>query len=417
MRTTFTGGVLFDGRGTAPRSAEVVVDGNRIAALREVAPAGGPSDQGARPLRVVWQGENERTVELNGRTLMPGMWEVHTHLGDVIPDPNMVLETESLHDYAIRAGRTAMDALRAGITGIRTVGEADFIDVAWREAFDRGVMMGPRLICCTRAISITGGHGHGTLGALEVDGPWEMRKAVRDNLKHGADQIKLMVTGGVMTEGEGMEESQFLLDEIRAATEVAHLKGARVAVHAWGAEGVKSALRGGVDSIEHGLLDEEAIELILEHDAWYVPTICATQDDDFIDTMQDFEIVKARGAARAHREGLRMAVAAGVKIACGSDSTPVNEFNKRELEFMVKVGMTPLQALVAATRVSADLCGRGHDLGTVEEGRLADLVVLDADPLADISAVREVALVMKDGHLVNVQPQEGIRGHHELFCS
>ena len=143
-----------------------------------------------------------------------------------------------------------------------------------------------------------------------------------------------------------------------------------------------------------------------------MPTI-----NEFIDSMKPFEIIKARGAAKIHAEGLMKAVDAGLKIACGSDSTPINEFNKRELEFMVKVGMTPMAALIAATQTSADLCSRGEDLGTVEVGKLADLVALGADPLADISAVRDVRLVVKDGHLVNLQPQEGLPSHHELFCS
>ena len=224
MQTILTNCTVIDGTGQAPKDGmSVVIEGDTITGLST-----GPADAAGA-----------RVLDLEGGYLLPGLWEVHAHLGDLIPDPHNLLETEAIGDYTIRAGRNAMDALHAGITGIRVVGESSFVDVAWKRAFEAGVMVGPRLFVCTRGISITGGHGHGTLGALEVDGPWEMRKAVRENLKHGADQIKLMVTGGIMTEGETMQESQFLLDEIQAATEVAHQKGKRVAVHAWGAPGIK----------------------------------------------------------------------------------------------------------------------------------------------------------------------------------
>ena len=393
----------------------LTIDGNRIADIANGGfnpPAGIAQGNGPQPRPLP---DGSRWIDLAGGYLLPGMWEVHAHMGDLIPDPHNFLETEALTDYTIRAGRVAMDALRAGITGIRCVGEDGFVDVAWKRAFDKGVMQGPRLCVCTKGISITGGHGHGTLGALEVDGPWEMRKAVRDNLKHGADQIKLMVTGGIMTRGETMEESQFMLDEIQAATEVAHNKGKRVAVHAWGEEGVKTALRGGVDSIEHGFLDDEAIDLILEREAWYVPTICQTQDEEHINELPPFQIEKAKAATVKHRESVRKAMEAGVKIACGSDSPPIADFNKRELEFMVKVGMPEMDALIAGTRTSADLCGYAHELGTIETGKLADLVVLGSDPLRDISAVRDVRLVMKDGRLVNLDAGEGMSSYADLY--
>jgi imidazolonepropionase-like amidohydrolase len=361
-------------------------------------------------------GAGARVLDLGGGYVLPGLWEVHTHLGDLIPDPHNLLATEPIGDYTIRAGRNAMDALRAGITGIRVVGESSFVDVAWKRAFAAGVMVGPRLFVCTRGISITGGHGHGTLGALEVDGPWEMRKAVRENLKHGADQIKLMVTGGIMTEGETMQESQFLLDEIQAATEVAHQKGKRVAVHAWGAPGIKTAIRGGVDSIEHGLLDDEAIQMMLDHDVFYVPTISATQDEEFMKELPEFHIKKARAAASAHLEGFQKALKAGVKIACGSDSTPTAEFTRRELEHMVKAGMSEMDALIAATRTGADLCEVADRLGTIEVGKLADLLVLSANPLEDISNIRKVKYVVKAGNLVNLGPDEGLTDYFELYC-
>jgi imidazolonepropionase-like amidohydrolase len=401
MKTILTNCTVIDCTGQAPQHGmTVVIEGDKITDLS----TGSPDRAGARVL------------DLGGGYVLPGLWEVHTHLGDLIPDPHNLLETESIGDYTIRAGRNAMDALRAGITGIRVVGESSFVDVAWKRAFEAGVMVGPRLFVCTRGISITGGHGHGTLGALEVDGPWEMRKAVRENLKHGADQIKLMVTGGIMTEGETMQESQFLLDEIQAATEVAHQKGKRVAVHAWGAPGIKTAIRGGVDSIEHGLLDDEAIQMMLDHDVFYVPTISATQDEEFINELPEFQIKKARDAASAHLEGFQKALKAGVKIACGSDSTPTAEFTRRELEHMVKAGMSELDALVAATRTGADLCEVGDRLGTIEVGKLADLLVLSANPLEDISNIRKVKYVVKAGNLVNLGPDEGLTDFLELYC-
>ena len=393
----------------------LTIDGNRIVDIAEGSfspPLGVAQGNGLQPQALP---DGSRWIDLAGGYLVPGMWEVHAHMGDLIPDPHNYLETEALTDYTIRAGRVAMDALRAGVTGIRCVGEDGYVDVAWKRAFDKGVMQGPRLFVCTKGISITGGHGHGTLGALEVDGPWEMRKAVRENLKHGADQIKLMVTGGVMTEGESMEESQFMLDEIEAATEIAHAKGKRVAVHTWGVEGVKTALRGGADSIEHGFLDDEAIALILERGAFYVPTISRTQDVEHINKLPEFQIKKALGATVKHRESVQKAMQAGVKIACGSDSSPVSDFNKRELEFLVKVGMSEMDALIAATRTSADLCGVADEVGTIESGKLADLVVLGCDPLRDISAVRDVRLVMKGGRLVSLDPGEGMTSYSDLY--
>ena len=416
MKTILSNCTIIPCTGGPPMTdMTLTVEGNRIADIANGGfspPAGIARGNGLQPRPLP---DGSRWIDLAGGYLLPGMWEVHAHLGDLIPDPHNFLETEALTDYTIRAGRVAMDGLRAGITGIRCVGEDGYVDVAWRRAFDKGVMQGPRLCVCTKGISITGGHGHGTLGALEVDGPWEMRKAVRENLKNGADQIKLMVTGGIMTRGETMEESQFMLDEIQAATEVAHNKGKRVAVHAWGEEGVKTALRGGVDSIEHGFLDDEAIDLILERDAWYIPTVCQTQDVDHINELPKFQIKKAMAATVKHRKSVQMAMQAGVKIACGSDSPPISDFNKRELEFLVKVGMPEMDALIAATRTSADLCGYADDLGTVETGKFADLVVLGSNPLRDITAVRDVKLVIKDGRLVHLDAGEGMSSYADLY--
>jgi len=405
MKTILTNCTVIDCTGKLPmEDMTVIIEGDKIAELKP-----GVYQQAA--------GEGERVFDLKGGYVLPGLWNVHVHLGDLLPDPKYLMDSESAIDYAIRAGRNAMDALRAGVTGNRVVGEDAFVDVAWKWAFDAGVFVGPRLFVCGKAILVTGGHGHGTLGAVEVDGPYEMRKAVREQLKHGADQIKLVVTGGVMTAGEGMQESQLLLDEIQAATEVAHQKGKRVCVHAWGTAGVKTAIRGGVDCIEHGLLDDEAVEMMVENDVFYVPTLCQTQDEELMHEreMPEFMIEKARGSAKLHREGFQKALKAGVKIACGGDSSPVADFTLLEIEHLVKAGMTEMEALVAATRTSADLCGVVDRLGTVEVGKLADFIAVSANPLENISNIRRLKLVFKGGSLVDTSPQEGLADFRELF--
>jgi len=405
VKTILTNCVIIDCTGSLPaKDMSIIIEDDRIAELK----AG---------KYISSAGDVERVLDLEGGYVLPGLWDVHAHLGDLIPDPKFLLETESPIDYAIRAGRNAMDALRAGFTGIRVVGEDHYADFAWKRAFDRGVFVGPRIFACGRALSITGGHGHGTLGAVEVDGPYEMRKAVREQLKHGADQIKLMVTGGVMTAGEGMEESQFLMDEIEAATEVTHQKGKRVCVHAWGVEGVKAAIRGGVDTVEHGLLDDEAVEMMVKNGVFYVPTLNGTQDEEQIlgSGLPDFMVQKALGSAKAHLEGFRKALKAGVKIACGADTSPVADYTLSEIEHLNKAGMTEMETLVAATRTSADLCGVVNQLGTMEKGKLADLIVLSANPLENISNVKKLKMVFKGGNLVDISPQEGLGDYWGLF--
>jgi imidazolonepropionase-like amidohydrolase len=382
------------------------------------------------------QGET-RVLDLEGGYLLPGLWNVHTHLGDPFPDPKHLLLRETTLDRAIRAGRNAMDALRVGVTGIRAVGGPDYIDVAWKRAFDDNVFVGPRLFVCGKAISITGGHGHsGGLNA-EVDGPYEVRKAVREQLKHGADQIKLMVTGGhtEMIAGTGTyRESQLLMDELEAAVEAAHQKGKRVCAHA-GNPGLKSAIRAGADCIEHGYhLDDEAIEMMIQNDVFYVPTLVCNLDEEWLRESGVMEpdpgygnrglagrVLVAQGEgvtpeyAQVHRKGFQKALKAGVKIACGGDSNPAGEFALLEIEHLVRAGMGEMEALMAATRTCADLCGVVDQLGTVEVGKLADLIVLSGDPLESISNIRKLRLVLKGGQWVNIQQQEGLTGLWELL--
>ena len=408
MRTVLTNGTVIDGTGREPMSGSTIVmeDGR----IKSVSSEAYVEESGNGQARV---------FDLEGGYVLPGLWSVHTHFGQIFPDRERRVFTESPIETAIRAGRNCMDALRVGITGLRTTGERDFLDVAWKRAFEAGLFVGPRLFACGHVIIATGGHAHDwPMLVVEVDGPFEMRKAVRDQLKHGVDQIKLCVTGGVATAGEGMQESQMQLDEIRAATDVAHEKGKRVLVHAGGPEGVKRAIEGGVDCIEHGYyLDDEAISMMAENGTYFVPTLFVTQYPEFMrkSGMEEHQIAKASTAAEAHREGFQKALEAGVKIACGPDSSPIAEHTLVEIELLVKSGMTEMQAIRAATETCAELCEVEDQVGTVEEGKLADIIVLGANPLDDISNVRQLKLVFKEGNLVETEPPEGLREFWEIF--
>ncbi len=407
MRTFLSNCILIDCTGNpSARDTTIVIEGDKIAALR-LGP-NGAADAGA----------NDLVVDLQGGFVTPGLWSVHSHLGFIFPDVNHTMSQESVADYTIRAGRNAMDALRVGITSIRSVGDRDFVDVAWKRAFSSGLMIGPTLFVSGHYICATGGHAYNWAGAVQVDGATEMRKVVREQLKRGADHIKLAVTGGVATAGESMEESQLFPDEIRAAVEVAHEKGKKVCVHAGGAGGVKASIRGGVDSIEHGYyLDDEAIELMAEHEVFFVPTLFVTQDKEFMrkSGMSEEQISKAQGAAQAHRAGFEKALEAGVRIACGADSSPIADHTLVEIEQLSKAGMTPMQTLVASTRTCAELCGVGDMLGTLEVGKVADLIVLHDNPLEDVSHLRNLKLVFKNGKPVNIETPEGLTDYWSLF--
>ncbi len=407
MRTFLSNCTLIDCTGNPPvPESTIVIEGNEIAALRR-----GP--EGAADA-----GGDDLVMDLEGGFVTPGLWSVHSHLGFIFPDVNHLLSQESIADYTIRAGRNAMDALRVGITSIRSVGDRGFVDVAWKRAFSNGVMLGPRLFVSGHYICATGGHAYNWAGAVQVDGATEMRKVVREQLKRGVDHIKLAVTGGVATAGESMEESQLFPDEIRAAVEVAHEKGKKVCVHAGGAGGVKASIRGGVDCIEHGYyLDDEAIDLMAENEAFFVPTLFVTQDKNFMrkSGMSEEQIGKAQGAAQAHRDGFQKALKAGVRIACGADSSPIANHTLVEIEQLSKAGMTPMQALIAATRTSAELCGVDDILGTLEAGKVADLIVVADDPLEDVSHLRNLEMIFKNGKPVDIEPPQGLTDYWSLF--
>ncbi len=374
--------------GRLVRDPVVVVEGDRIRA--------------AGPGLAIPAGAE--VIDLGRARLLPGLIDAHTH---VTTTYRFLLQGGPMHD-AVTAHVHARKTLEAGFTSVRDLWSKDFIDVALREAIERGEVIGPRMQCATLAVGSTGGHNEDveglsptvTIGGYAgiADGVDGVRRLVRFELKHGADVIKIMATEGG---GEGHDlanETEYSLDEMKAIVEEAHRYGKKVAAHAHGADGIKAALRAGVDSVEHGtFLDDEGVRLLVERKAWLVPTGAIHE----IPSERPRSALEAERAAlyrRASREGFRKAVAAGVRIAMGSDSSvlPHGE-NAKEIVWMARQGMTPLQALRAATVGGAELLGWSDRVGSIEAGKLADLIAVDSDPLADITAVERVRFVMKGG--------------------
>jgi imidazolonepropionase-like amidohydrolase len=358
----------------------------------------------------------DQSLDLDGAYVLPGLWDVHTHLRTTTwTGPSLPLDApEAIFSY----GWCAMEALQVGITAMRVVGIPYWADVAWRESFNRGEYLGPRLFCCGHGLRTSAGHdpsGAAAAGLMRsIDGPEAMVQAVREQIQHGVDQIKLVTTGGIMGGGHDvMSAVMFLRAELEAAVRIARQRGVPVAVHATYHEAVKWAVRAGAHSIEHGyILDEEAVSLMAQHGIYYVPTLALshlTADQASTPYEQHYcqEHVlpdgyrqRANRFAPGHEDSFRMALAAGVKIASGSDQGPPREASLLEIECLARCGLGPHAAIVAATRNAAELCQVADQLGTVEAGKLADLIVVAGDPLDDIHHLRRLLLVIKNGRVV-----------------
>ena len=383
---------------TIIEDAAVIIDGDRIERVVQ----GSAADE---------VGENGgKTVDLGGSTVLPGLWDVHCHPGGVIPDPTKQRAFETQAERTIRAFNNAASVLDVGVTSLRVTAEASYIDIALRDAFEEGTVLGPRLFCCGRAIKATGGHGsyRGVKevyqeSGWEVDGPHECRKAAREELKMGADQLKIMISGGIAGGHESMDEPQMTLEEMAAVCDVAHKKGTIVSAHSGGPTAIQTAIEAGVDCFEHGYyLDDKTIEMMAEAGAWYVPTLSVTQNEDYMrrHNWPEHSLQRALEGAPVHREGFRKALEAGIKIASGADLNPIAETALPEIEQLVKCGMSNSEALVAATSNAAQLCGVEDELGTVQEGKIADLIVVDGNPLDDIQDLYNLELVIKNGDIV-----------------
>ena len=358
---------------------------------------------------------NVRVLDWSALTVVPGLMDMHTHLADEGPygDPATPLRSNAARDAFIGA-RNARATLQAGFTTVRDVGVyRGFADVQLRDAINTGLVPGPRMFVAGTYVTVTGGGGEitGLPAGTELpaifrrgvaDNEAEVRRRVNEILDAGADFIKLIATGAVLADGTEPGQSEYTEADIRAAVEEAERRGSFVAAHAHGAEGIKRAARAGVRSIEHGsLMDDEAIALMKEHGTWLVADI---YNGDYIDTVGrrdgwSAEILRKNlDTTEAQREGFRKAVAAGVNIAYGTDSGvyPHGD-NARQFAYMVRYGMTPLQAVRAATLESARLLRKEKELGSISPGKLADLVALACDPLADIACLQQVRGVVKAG--------------------
>lgn len=349
-------------------------------------------------------------IDLRGAYLMPGLWDVHIHPDYYLPAEMPLADQVTLFGHRLMAALT-----ESGIIGLRCAGAHHYMDVAWKRAFDSGQYVGPRLFASGHFLTTTGGHFLTSGHALECDGPYGFVKAIREQIKNGVDHIKLNLSGGILGPAWDLHRHSFLLqDELRAAFEICHLREFKVMAHATNPEAVKNAIRLGAHSVEHGyILDDECIELFLKHDTWYVPTLAIshlTPDQANNDWEQRWVrqrnmahalCCRADAASDVHRDGFAKALEAGVKMALGSDIRPLKDAALLELGLWVRDGATPWQALVAATRNGAAVCGVGNELGTIEVGKLADLIVVGGNPLEDIQNVRQLELVLKEGVIVS----------------
>ena len=397
-RTVFSGGRVFDGSANLA-TADIAVDDGRIVDI-------GPGLDG------------DTAVDLEGRAVLPGLFDCHTHVM-VSPewlDTNTRLETPFSYWFyaAIQNLRRTLDI------GITTVRDAGFADLGLKTAVEEGLIAGPRLHIAISILSQTGGHSDGWLPSGYdttsppwpgkphgiVDGPDEMRRRVRELVRAGADQIKVCTSGGVLSPRDDPRHGHFRAVELDALVEEATAAELHVMAHAQGAPGIKAAVRAGIRSIEHGIyLDDEAIEMMIDRGTWLVPTLLAPQG--VLDAeaagikIPPASLRKAHEVTEIHKAAVATAIGAGVKVAMGTDSgvTP-HGHNLRELDLMVKAGMSPLQAMLATTRNAAELMRVGDTLGSIDAGKRADLVIVDGDPFDYADLGGRVAAVFQDGRLV-----------------
>src|SRR5215469_5591563 len=377
------------------------VEGDRIKAIGSAADVQKQIPAGAK------------TIDLSSATVLPGLIDCHTHL---TMNPKTLGPSRLRISYpraALMGAHNARVTLEAGFTTVRNVGASGYADIALREAIKDGDVVGPRMLASGPPLSITGGHGDENYLAPQfnysddgvADGVPAVMEKVRQNIKYGADVIKFMATGGVLSEGDNPAVAQYSLEEMKAIVDTAHSLGRKVAAHAHGAPGIKLAVIAVVDSIEHGsYIDDEAIRLMKEHGTYLVPTVFL--EDWLVGNLEVLNLTpsmkeKAKTVLPIAKQNLSHAFQSGVKVAFGTDSAVYpHGLNAGEFATMVKMGLPPLAAIQAATVNAADLIGWSDRVGTLEPSKFADIVAVNGDPLADPHVMEHVRFVMKGGEVV-----------------
>lgn len=396
MKLLLTNIRIIDGRNPQPiDQAHVVIHGSRIEWIGHELP----------------EGFEGTTIDCTGKTLMPGMIDTHVHLsGNCKPD---LLERFTDPDAVVtmRAVHNARTTLLAGFTMVRNVGEKSYIDVHLAKSIASGETFGPRVITCGRGISIVGGHG--TPAIREISGADDARLAVREHIKAGVDQIKIIASGGVLSRGTVPGAHQMTMDEMKAITDEAKAFFRRTCAHAHGTQAIRNCIEAGIDSIEHcSLPDDESLEKMVEKGTFLVPTFVSGEmiNRHGLEAGIRAEVVdKSKRMAEEKKERFQRALQVGVRIAMGTDvSTPYNEHGKNalELQLMVDCGMKPMDAIISTTYNAAACCALEQETGSVEIGKLADLIVLPGDPLKDISLLQrssEFDLILKEGEVVSAR--------------
>lgn len=348
-------------------------------------------------------------IDLSGKTLVPGVMDMHVHLSGDADDNFLEAQNDSIPRQTVKAVKNANKTLMAGFTTVRDLGASGYSVIATRDGINAGDIVGPRIWAVGHAISVTGGHCDDNFSAPEkhataqgvADGPWAVRAKVRENIKYGANAIKICATGGVFSKGTQVGIQQLSDEEIKAAVDEAHMQGMVIAAHAHGTGGIKASIKAGIDSIEHcSFMDAEAINMAIDAGTYLSCDIYNTEYTlafGAANGVPEANINKEKQVSKAQRDSFRQAVKAGAKMVFGSDAAiyPHGD-NGKQFSRMVTFGMTPAQALQAATINSAALLKQSN-LGQIKEGFLADIIAVDGDPIENISLMENVSFVMKDG--------------------
>jgi len=394
--TVIKAGSLFDSsNGKVIRDAVIVIEDDRIAAV------GGSGTQIP---------ENAKVIDLSTSFVLPGVMDMHTHIVGNLDNYFFANYFQSPHRATIGGVVNAEKTLMAGFTTIRNVGAADYADVALRNAINEGEIPGPRMAVSGPSLGITGGHcDNNSLNASfeersdgVADGPWEVRAKVRKNVKYGADLTKFCATGGVFSKGTKVGMTQYTLEEMQAIVDESHTHGRKVAAHAHGNEGIKRAIVAGVDSIEHAsFLDREAVQMGIDRGTYFALDIYNTEytlEMGAANGVPEENINKEREVGTIQRQSFTLAVEMGAKVVFATDSGvyPHGD-NGKQFARAVRFGMTPAQAIMSATSLTAELLGWEDNVGEIAPGKYADIIAVDGDPLDDISELEDVDFVMKGG--------------------